>query len=101
MDILLWPTPPGFEEKAGGWGHCLLRGVPGRAWGYERHSEEFDEGGHMPEGVLVHEDGRCESATVGPETRVWAFDRPALNVRGDADVAVWRAPALGVSPIRR
>ena len=55
----------------------------------------------MPEGVLVHEDGRCESATVGPETRVWAFDRPALDVRGDADVAVWRAPALGVSPIRR
>lgn len=25
------------------------------------------------QGVFVHQDGRCESTTVGPRTRVWAF----------------------------
>ena len=29
--------------------------------------------GRHPEGVYVHPRGLCESATVGPDTRIWAF----------------------------
>ncbi|HET7724245.1 MAG TPA: acyltransferase [Propionibacteriaceae bacterium] len=42
----------------------------------------------MPEGVLVHENGLCESETVGPGTRVWAFAHvmPGAVVGRDCNV---------------
>ena len=42
----------------------------------------------MPEGVSVHADGRCESATVGPGTRVWAFAHVMPGAAVGRDVCV-------------